>query len=62
MEKKTKIKSAAGAGVTRRNVEERVTTAQKAPLVCGKLTSCAINKKSCPKLVRCGENTGFTLG
>jgi hypothetical protein len=67
MENKRKIKSAEGAGVTRRNVEERVTAAQKAPLVkpctalCAKLKSCPDNKKSCPVLVRCGVNTGFSL-
>jgi hypothetical protein len=63
MEKKTKIKSAAGARVTRRNVEERVTAAQMAPLVkpctalCAKLKSCPDNRKTCPKLARCGVNT-----
>jgi hypothetical protein len=67
MEKKTKIKSAAGARVTRRNVEERVTAAQKGPLVkpctalCSRLTSCPDNRKECPRLLRCGVNTGFTL-
>lgn len=67
MEKKTKIKSAAGAGVNRRNVEERVTAAQKGPLLkpctalCARLKSCPDNRKECPVLERCGVNTGFTL-
>jgi hypothetical protein len=68
MEKKTKIKSAAGAKASGRNVEERVTAAQKAPptkpctSLCARLKSCPDNKKNCPVLVRCGVNTGLTLG
>ena len=64
MEKKTKIKSAAGSKATGRNVEARLAAAKKTPSAkpctenCAALKSCTTNRKECPVLVRCGINKG----
>lgn len=64
MEKKNKIKTAAGIGATGRSVEERLAAASNPSLpfqckplrTCGNLEYCQNNIRRCPGLVRCGVN------
>lgn len=64
MEKKVKIRSAAGARATSANIEARLTSDGKArkkkppacPKNCSKLGVCPFNLRPCTGLLICGEN------
>lgn len=60
MEKKDKIKPAAGSRATKANVEERLASTQAVGLPCNVLKYCDINTHLCKKLIRCGTNTGLS--
>ena len=59
MEKKNKVKPAAGLTATRKNVEDRLASTREAKpcTLCPRLKTCPDNRKECPLLAKCGVNT-----
>jgi hypothetical protein len=59
MEKKKKVKPAAGLTATGGNVEQRLAATREAKpcTLCPRLGTCPDNRRECPALKKCGVNT-----